>query len=1406
MNKFVIPALAIFACIFFIGPKTTQAAFTCDSGSTTTNCIVSTSKNMVNGEVITGTGDLTIASGGSLNITAITNRFGINMSGTTTIQSGGTITGNFNATTTNFYINLGGSININGKGYAGGGTNTAGSGPGGGGTSAGACGAGHVSYGGRANSLICSGGNIYGSVTNPTDFGSGGGGNAVGSGGAGGGAVKIVASGTVTINGSITANGNVGGGGATTGGGSGGSIWIQTDTLGGTGSTTANGGNGGNANAGSASGGRIAITFNSDTSNLTMLAYGGSIGFEKAGAGTIYFGGGLTIANNNIANLGSIFNASSYSFTSTTIKDQGILTLISPSTVFDGGTLNITSGTSTINVSSSTSVLPTFSSLSVSSGAILTHSVATSSTHIYSLLLNITGNASVDGIISTDSRGFPGGALNATGTGPGGGGTSSTACGGSYGGSGGLGQSSTCTQPPTYGSSVAPIDLGSGGGANGVSTGGYGGGAVKLIVGGTLTLNGQITSNGWVGLGTSSSGGGSGGSIWLQADTLLGSGSITANGGNSGNLLGGKGGGGRIAIINNTDSSSITVQANAASTGFDSTPPAGDGTIHYGLVISISALTTSAASPVSTTSATLNGAITNDGNASSTVTGFEYGTTVSYGSTASTTGTFGVEDFSNQILGLSENTTYHFRSYSTNSAGTGYGPDLTFITTSVTVPSILAPTASSITSYTAIASSTISDDGGIYSTIRGFEYGTTTQYGSIVQESGIFSSGAFQSSLTSLLCTTTYHIRAFAINSAGTASSSDSTFETGACPPGIPTSVVATAYNGSSTVAFTAPSNGGSPILRYYVTSSPGNIVVIDNPSPITVSGLTNGTAYTFTVVAENAVGPGPTSTPSNSITPSTTPTIQTLQVTNIGLTSADFNASSTDTGGSDILTRGFEYGTDTSYGSSLDENGVFAIEDYALSITTLTCGTMYHIRAFATNSAGTGYGSDESFSTTNCAVIPPKSIQSGSSASGNSNYAPVIIVDNFFGPRGEEAPAIPVTDAPVFIKDDNGVVVPGENTDDNSNSGIWETNTGNGGDNGGGDRNDSGGGSGSTVQNVLSTYIYDPIINVSGVVSKTVESVITNPIISKTVAAATAISGVSVAAPLLFSSPIALSEIVFIPIRLWGLILMGLGIRKRFRPWGTVYDSVTKMPVDPAYVVVRDTTGKVVAECLTDMDGRYGFLLDPGTYYVTANKTHYQFPSKKLNMKTNDEIYQDLYFGEAIETNNSTIINRNIPLDPLEFDWNEFEKNKKNLMTFHKKNERTKEIISNVVFRAGFFITVLAAVYNPTTFNIVTLLLYTAVLLILMFGLKRKALGEIISESNKAPLSYSVVRVYSSDGENLITTKVADAYGRYYCLVPSGKYFVVIENKNNDGSYTKIFTSPLLDATNGIINQSFKV
>jgi len=137
--------------------------------------------------------------------------------------------------------------------------------------------------------------------------------------------------------------------------------------------------------------------------------------------------------------------------------------------------------------------------------------------------------------------------------------TQTGAGGGANAGDGGAGTTQAGGTHKTF--TKTPTHFGSAGGSGNAGIGGSGGGVVRMLLTGTLNLNGNIEANGFSG-GTNSTnragGGGSGGSIYLDVDTIAGAnGSIQAQGGagaNNSTADGGGGSGGIVAIYFNTDS------------------------------------------------------------------------------------------------------------------------------------------------------------------------------------------------------------------------------------------------------------------------------------------------------------------------------------------------------------------------------------------------------------------------------------------------------------------------------------------------------------------------------------------------------------------------------------------------------------------------------------------------------------------------------------------------------------------------------------------------------------------------------------------------------------------------------------------------------------------------------------
>ncbi len=445
-----------------------------------------------------------------------------------TIESNGIVThaqglvGGMNLTIAgNVTVNVGSSISANARGYG------AGQGPGhGSADSTGSYGGGGGAYGGEARSTSgASGGIVYGSIKAPTDLGSGGGYGYAGShsGYSGGGAITLAVGGSLQVNGILSANGD---GGSYGGGGSGGTVNLNVGTLSGAGAILATGGYV-NGNGGGGGGGRIAVVYAVNTYTGALNASGAGSDYGTAGAGTVFqqgpgqTQGDLLVDNNNSLGLGTPI-VGAQTFDNVRVRKAGQLTPLYQQT------LQLT----VLNV------------CTVESG----------------------------GFISANGRGF------GPNQGPGHGTSDNT---GSYGGAGGAyggeaRNTNGASGGSVYGSIKAPTDFGSGGGNGyaGSHSGYSGGGALNLVVNGTLNIDGTISANGD---GGSYGGGGSGGTIVLNVGTLSGGGAILANGGFV-NGNGGGGSGGRIAIFYNTDTFTATATLSAAGAGSDY-GTAGAGTI-----------------------------------------------------------------------------------------------------------------------------------------------------------------------------------------------------------------------------------------------------------------------------------------------------------------------------------------------------------------------------------------------------------------------------------------------------------------------------------------------------------------------------------------------------------------------------------------------------------------------------------------------------------------------------------------------------------------------------------------------------------------------------------------------------------------------------------------------------------
>ncbi len=220
------------------------------------------------------------------------------------------------------------------------------------------------------------------------------------------------------------------------------------------------------------------------------------------------------------------------------------------------------------------------------------------------------------------------------------------------------------------------------------------------------------------------------------------------------------------------------------------------------------------------------------------------------------------------FTGLTNGDSYTFTVAATNTVGTGIASDPSSAVVPATVPDPpVTPAATAGLSSAAVTWSAAPNDEG--STITGY---VITPYldGTTAEAAQTFNSPALSETVTGLTKGASYTFTVAAVNGVGTGTASAaSNSVTLPNVPGAPTTVGVTAGKASVKVTWKAPSNnGGSAITHYVIKSSAGKSVTVGNVTSDTVTGLTNGTAYTFTVAATNAVGTGAASAKSKSVTP----------------------------------------------------------------------------------------------------------------------------------------------------------------------------------------------------------------------------------------------------------------------------------------------------------------------------------------------------------------------------------------------------------------------------------------------------------------------------------------------------------------------------------------------------------
>lgn len=408
---------------------------------------------------------------------------------------------------------------------------------------------------------------------------------------------------------------------------------------------------------------------------------------------------------------------------------------------------------------------------------------------------------------------------------------------------------------------------------------------------------------------------------------------------------------------------------------------------------SLSSLITNPASSITQTTATTGGQINFDGGAAITERGVCWSTSASPTiSNSKITSGIGVGSFSCTLTNLTVNKLYYIRAYAINSVGVAYGNEVSF-TTLANLPSIITNPITSITQSSATTGGNVTADGGVSVTERGVCYNTsgspTTANTKVVSGAGL---GTFTSSIAGLPPVSTYYVRAYAINSAGTAYGNQQVFTTIGSLASLLTNTVTSISQTSATGGGNITGSGGYAITERGIcwsttanpTTSASRLVLGVGVGAFSgaMTGLLANTVYYVRAYAINALGTAYGNQVSF-ITAANIPTVSTSSITSISVNSAVSGGSISTDGGATVTQRGVCYSTSSSptLANSVVLSGT-GIGTFTSNLTGLSSSTTYFVRAFATNSVGTAYGNQNSF-TTACILETPTLTSPANGATG---------------------------------------------------------------------------------------------------------------------------------------------------------------------------------------------------------------------------------------------------------------------------------------------------------------------------------------------------------------------------------------------------------------------------------------
>lgn len=270
--------------------------------------------------------------------------------------------------------------------------------------------------------------------------------------------------------------------------------------------------------------------------------------------------------------------------------------------------------------------------------------------------------------------------------------------------------------------------------------------------------------------------------------------------------------------------------------------------------------------------------------------------------------------------------------------------------------------------------------------------------------------------------------------------------------------------------------------------------------------------------------------------------------------------------------------------------------------------------------------------------------------------------------------------------------------------------------------------------------------------------------------------------------------------------LLVFFSLRQQRKFWGVIYDSVTKQPLDPVIVKIAYAESNHTETCVTDLAGKYGFLAHQGRFKILPKKTNYIFPSKIVS-GDKDGIYDNLYHGEFFDLDNDyEVVGPNIPMDPVQFDWNQTAK-----LTVVKTHPYKEYFFKSLIAIFFWFVCILDILYivghyqQQPIWAYALLGLYVLLLLLALVTPELRLWGEVRQQVLKNGKILLELHNPELGSVSFGKAEVHDT-GKFMLRANPGNYMLAAKYQDFRGTVYPIGEVPVLVGSEGVVNQTLLI